>query len=583
MSKIQIPVAAFDQHIIVLGKTRSGKSSAMRVLVEYLLGKQEPVTIVDPKGDWWGLKASADGKSAGYPVVIFGGEHGDVPLNARSGGSVAELVATGNRSAIIDLGGWMPGDRTQFWIDFASTYFRTHKGRHYLVIDEVHNLAPKGKIMDPNAGKMLHWSNRLASEGLGKGISMIAASQRPQKVHNDFLTSCETLLAMRVIHKSDRDAVKDWIDACGDPEKGKEVLATVASLSRGEAWAYSPEYEFGPKRVQFPMFETYDSFRPQKGGSDVKLKGWAEVDLADVTKKLEAAVKEAEATDPKKLQMRVRELEKQLKAQPTQKVQPAAAKLIVDSRLVKQEVGKVRAHYEGQLKKLLGQYDRFTESVRKVVVTLSTADQVHRANSIVPYTDIPDVQNQQATVQRAITVPRKEQPALKPSARPEAISMNGDLTGSQTAILRALMNLEVIESTTPSREQLAFWSCVPPTSGGYKNNLGALRTSGYINYPTPGTVSITDEGRQHVGTSNIIYLEGALERGKQLLTESQKAILDAVVAQAGEPISREDLAAAVEVPPTSGGFKNNLGAMRTAGLIEYPSAGMVKCAEWLTQ
>ena len=86
MSKIQIPVAAFDQHIIVLGKTRSGKSSAMRVLVEYLLDKQEPpVTIVDPQGDWWGLKASADGKSAGYPVVIFGGEHGDVPLNARSG------------------------------------------------------------------------------------------------------------------------------------------------------------------------------------------------------------------------------------------------------------------------------------------------------------------------------------------------------------------------------------------------------------------------------------------------------------------------------------------------------------------
>jgi uncharacterized protein len=315
MSKIQIPAVAFDQHIIVLGKTRSGKSSAMRVLVEYLLDKKEPVCIVDPKGDWWGLKASANGKSAGYPVVIFGGEHGDVPLNARSGASVAELVATGNRSAIIDLGGWMPGDRTQFWIDFASTYFRTHKGRHHLVIDEVHNLCPKGKIMDPNAGKMLHWSNRLASEGLGKGISMIAASQRPQKVHNDFLTSCETLIAMRVIHKADRDAIKDWIDACGDPEKGKEVLNTVASMQRGEAWAYSPEAEFGPKRVQFPMFDTYDSFRPQKS-SEVKLKGWAEVDLAEVTKKLEAAVKEAEATDPKKLQAKIRELETKLKSSP---------------------------------------------------------------------------------------------------------------------------------------------------------------------------------------------------------------------------------------------------------------------------
>jgi DNA helicase HerA-like ATPase len=157
-----LPKAVFEQHIIILGKTRSGKSSAMRLMVEHLLDKSQPVCIVDPKGDWNGLRVSQDGKHAGYPVVIFGGEHGDVPINARSGGPVAELVATGNRSAIVDLGGWMPGDRTQFFIDFASTYFRTHKGRHHLVIDEVHNFCFKGKVMSPDAGKMLHWGQRRA-------------------------------------------------------------------------------------------------------------------------------------------------------------------------------------------------------------------------------------------------------------------------------------------------------------------------------------------------------------------------------------------------------------------------------------
>jgi hypothetical protein len=48
-------------------------------------------------------------------------------------------------------------------------------------------------------------------------------------------------------------------------------------------------------------------------------------------------------------------------------------------------------------------------------------------------------------------------------------------------------------------------------------------------------------------------------------------------------VAREDVAAAVDVPATSGGFKNNLGALRTAGLIEYPSVGMVKCADWLKE
>jgi hypothetical protein len=139
------------------------------------------------KGDWWGLKSSADGKRAGYPVIIFGGEHADVPINALSGKHVAELVATGNRPFIIDLGGWMVGERTRFFIDFASTFFRHTRGPRHLAIDEVHNFAPQGKVHDPDAGKMLHWANRLASEGAGKGITLLSASQRPQKVHKDYL------------------------------------------------------------------------------------------------------------------------------------------------------------------------------------------------------------------------------------------------------------------------------------------------------------------------------------------------------------------------------------------------------------
>jgi hypothetical protein len=94
---------------------------------------------------------------------IFGGEHGDMPLNEHAGAPVAELLATGNRPAIIDLGGWMVGERTRFFIRFASTFFRLTRGPHWLVIDEVHEFAPQGKVFDPDAGKMLHWSNRLAS------------------------------------------------------------------------------------------------------------------------------------------------------------------------------------------------------------------------------------------------------------------------------------------------------------------------------------------------------------------------------------------------------------------------------------
>jgi uncharacterized protein len=255
-----IPDAALAHHTILLGKTRAGKSSAMRGIVERLLDQDKPVCIVDPKGDWWGLKSSADGKRAGYKVIIFGGEHGDLPINEHSGAHVAELVVTGNRPCIIDLGGWMPGERMRFFIAFASALFRLTRGPRWLAIDEVHNFAPQGKVLDVDAGKMLHWVNRLASEGAGKGVTLISASQRPQKVHKDYLTSHETLIAMRVIHKLDRDAIADWIRGAPDQALGQEVMTTLASMERGEGWVWSPEAKFGPVRIKFPMFSTYDSF-----------------------------------------------------------------------------------------------------------------------------------------------------------------------------------------------------------------------------------------------------------------------------------------------------------------------------------
>jgi hypothetical protein len=310
-----IPDAVLNQHIVVLGKTRSGKSSTMRLLVERLLDADKPVCIIDPKGDWWGLKSSADGNCPGYPVTIFGGEHAEMPLNELAGAQVAELLATANRPAIIDLGDLMVGQRTRFFIRFAETFFRSVRGHgpHWLVIDEVHNFAPQGKVHDPDAGKMLHWANRFASEGAGRGIRLISASQRPQKVHKDFLTSSATLIAKHVNYPLDRRAVKDWVDGCGDPDKGKQVLDSLASLKPADGWVWSPEAGFGPTRMLFPLFKTYDSFAVQTDPA-VKLAGWASVNLDEVRVRLAALVDEAKRNDPALLQAEIVKLKRELAA-----------------------------------------------------------------------------------------------------------------------------------------------------------------------------------------------------------------------------------------------------------------------------
>jgi hypothetical protein len=589
-----LPEVTFDQHIIVLGKTRSGKSSAMRVLVERLLDQEKPVCVIDPKGDWWGLKSSASGKSAGYPVVIFGGEHADIPLNAQSGGPVAELVATGNRSCIIDLGGWMPGDRTHFWIDFASTYFRTHRGRHHLVIDEVHNLCPKGKIMDPNAGKMLHWSNRLASEGLGKGISMIAASQRPQKVHNDFLTSCETLIGMRVIHKADRDAISDWIDGCADPEKSGEVLRTIASMKRGEAWVWSPEADFGPKLIQFPMFATYDSFKAQ-GIHEGKLKGWAAVDLDVVRKKLESVVKEAEAKDPEKLAAKIRELQKQLRAQPKD-VGARRAVPTPDPRAIERAVKTAQQEAQKQFvaihasrKKLMangGQLARalmqLAEAAKKSFLMETNEDQHAAVPAKLKFDPPRYVHPVDQPKQSIPEIARKQ--GVKPIREPEKLVMedDGEIPRSQRKILGALAQFEALGKTDIKKSWIAALAGVSSTSSGFTNNLGALRTRGLIDYRLPGTAALTDAGRDAAPKIDPPASSAEmLERCIGIITEPQRKILRALHAAYPEALDKEKLAELAEASATSSGYTNNLGALRSAGMIDYPSPGHARCADWL--
>ena len=68
---------ALDDRIAIVGTAGSGKTYAAKGFVERLLDIGARVAIVDPLGVWWGLRASADGSAAGYPVVVFGGRRAD--------------------------------------------------------------------------------------------------------------------------------------------------------------------------------------------------------------------------------------------------------------------------------------------------------------------------------------------------------------------------------------------------------------------------------------------------------------------------------------------------------------------------
>lgn len=88
------PAKALEQHLAILGKTGSGKTYAAKGVVEGILSDGGRVCVIDPTGAWHGLRSSATGKSAGFPVVIFGGAHADLPLGGAHGEAIAEIIGT---------------------------------------------------------------------------------------------------------------------------------------------------------------------------------------------------------------------------------------------------------------------------------------------------------------------------------------------------------------------------------------------------------------------------------------------------------------------------------------------------------
>jgi uncharacterized protein len=560
------PKAILEQHLVVLGKTGAGKSSALRHVVEYLLSHNKRVCIIDPKGDWWGLKSSADGKSAGYGVVAFGDfkneKASDVPINAQSGKHVAELITSGNRPAMIGFRGWMTSHMVQFWIDFASGIFNANSGELYLIGDEFHNFAPKGRIMDPQAGKCLHWSNRLLSEGRGLGIVCLIASQRPQKVHNDTLTSCETLVAMRVIHAADRGAVEDWIKGCGDKERGKEVLNSLASMARGEAFVWSPEIDFGPKRIEFPMFETFDSFAPPQLQKKISERGWADVDLDEVKQKLSSVIEEAKANDPRELKKQIAHLKsemvkapKQVAAQPKIEIQEKEVPILKDSQVKRLEKVAERMYSEADrhgkaMSFLWGNFNEIGEALKTALETLS--GQKPRLHVL------PSSQSHRPG-------PPMPRPEPKPVAKMAALSGNNGntpLSKCERSILSALAQYPQGRSST----QVAILTGYSGQSGGFNNSLSKLRSNGFITRSNP--IQISEEGLLVLGDWEPLPTgQGLLRHWIGRLSKCERSILETLASNYPNALTTEELGEATGYSASSGGFNNSLSRLRTLELI----------------
>jgi DNA helicase HerA-like ATPase len=77
---LTLPLDAVSRTFGILAVRGAGKSNTAAVMAEEMFAAGLPFVVIDPVGSWYGLRSSADGTSPGLPIPIFGGKHGDVPL-----------------------------------------------------------------------------------------------------------------------------------------------------------------------------------------------------------------------------------------------------------------------------------------------------------------------------------------------------------------------------------------------------------------------------------------------------------------------------------------------------------------------
>ncbi len=251
-----IPVqGAATKTLGIFGKKGSGKTWTAAVWVEQLLTHQVPVVILDPVGRWWDLGLSADGRSAGFPIAILGGQHGQVPLAPDMGTAIARYVADKHVATVVDLSFESKNTWRKIIADFCDELFKINRLPVHVIIEEAPEFIPQ-RIFGENA-TVFGAVDRLVRLGRNHGIGVTAIGQRLQTTNKDTVSQVDALIVMRLVDPQGKKSARDWVLAKGEEERADEFVDALARLKTGAGFVWSPEWLEEFAQVNFAPRQTF--------------------------------------------------------------------------------------------------------------------------------------------------------------------------------------------------------------------------------------------------------------------------------------------------------------------------------------
>lgn len=535
--------ALLPERLAILGGTGSGKSYTARGLAERILAKKGRLGVIDPTGVWWGLRSE-------FPVVLFGGDHADLPIHEHAGRVVATAVASSQQSWILDTSALKTkAAERRFMLEFLDGLYDANRAPITLIVDEADRFSPQR--MTPETARLHERMEEIVRRGRVRGFTPWLITQRPASLNKDVLSMATAYICMRMTGAHDRKAIADVIEGQADKIVAKAIVDAMPRHKVGHGMAWAPGQDI-LLPVAFPKIKTLDTMVV----SALTQRPLPPIDLGALKDKLATVEEETKANDPALLRKRIAELERE----------KASAKGVMGlgEKEMKAEYdrgvayGYALSHKEWADRNIVVSDD--IGRAQQALVLASRA--LTAALPKFQRADIP--RTPKAVTPPAATPLRTPSPAPPPQPRGNGHANEEVGTGGLRRILVALAQRP--EGLT--NRQIGVRATLSSKSGTFSTYLSKARSSGWIADKGDLRV-ITEEGVAALGHYDPLPTgQDLLQHWLRELGDSGAARILGVVAEAyPESLSNAEVGERANLSHASGTFSTYLSKLRTLELV----------------
>lgn len=578
-SSLKLPLEFITQTQAILAMKRVGKSYTASVEAEELLKAKQQVVVIDMTGAWWGLRSNAAGDGPGFPITIFGGDHGDLPLEKTAGETLAEAIVSERFNAILDLSLLRKGEALVFLVAFLETLYRKNRQPMHLFCDEADYYAPQKPYGEEI--KTLGAMNDIVLRGGIKGIGCTLITQRPTRINKDVLTQCGILMCLRMSHPRDLEPIEEWVSEHASGGLPAEMRKSLPSMPKGTAWIWSTGWptEAGIfKQIKIRQRHTFNSSATPEIGKSLKgPKVMATVDLKKLGERIAATVEQVKSNDPTELRKRIKELEgklaKPIVARSVPIPAPREIETIDREKLQTAMRGEVERVIEGQIKPRVAKFLRSHVDLTLEALTNETEIWEFGFVSDKGLRELDKAVVKVIESRPALPVTLAESSAIATlRALPRATT--GETNKLRSGALRALAVLSQYHPKALKKGTLRAQTGIK-SRNTFSSYMSALNTQGFISQEGE-LISITESGLAQCGdlpaaprtTEDVVKIwEGRFRAGAFVA-------LKILIALRGSSITKSDLQERSGIK-SANTFSSYLSALNTAQLIVFPSKGIV--------